>query len=62
MKYGTETLSYLALKIWSLDPDATKSSKSLDVFKFNVRQWEPDCPYQLCKNYLQHAGFNFSIN
>ena len=43
-------------------PDARKSSKSLDVFKPNVRQWEPDCPYQLCKNYLQHAGFNFSIN
>ena len=29
-KYGTETISYLAPKIWSLVPNAIKSSKSLD--------------------------------
>ena len=33
VKYGTETISYLAPKIWSLVPNAIKSSKSLDVFK-----------------------------
>ena len=57
VKYGTETISYLAPKIWSLVPNAIKSSKSLDVFKFKIRQWEPDCPCRLCKNYLQHVGF-----
>ena len=57
VKYGTETISYLAPKIWSLVPNAIKSSKSLDVFKSKIRQWEPDCPCQLCKNYLQHVGF-----
>ena len=63
MKYGTETMSYLAPKIWSLVPNAIKSSKSLDVFKSKIRQWEPDCPCWLCKNYLQHVGFtSFSIN
>ena len=57
VKYGTETISYLAPKIWSLVPNAIKSSKSLDAFKFKIRQWEPDCPCRLCKNYLQHVGF-----
>ena len=50
--YGTETISYLAPKIWSLVPNATKSSKSLDVFKSKIRQWETDCPCGLSKNYL----------
>ena len=57
VKYGTETISYLAPKIWSLVPNAIKSSKSLDVFKSKIKQWEPDCPCRLCKNYLQHVGF-----
>ena len=56
VKYGTETISYLAPKIWSLVPNAIKSSKSLDVFKFKIRQWEPDCPCRLCTNYLQHVS------
>ena len=56
-KYGTETISYLAPKIWSLVPNAIKSSKLLDVFKSKIRQWEPDCPCRLCKTYLQYVGF-----
>ena len=52
MKYGTDTISYLAPKIWSLVPNAVKSSKSLDVFKSKIRQWKPDCPCHLYKNYL----------
>ena len=57
VKYGTETTSYLAPKIWSLVSNATKSSKSLDVFKSKKRQWGPDYSCRLCKNYLQHIGF-----
>ena len=57
IKHGTETMSYLAPKIWSLVPNAMKISNSLDVFKSKIRQWEPDCPYRLCKNYVQHVGF-----
>ena len=57
VKYGTKTISYLAPKIWSLVPNAIKSSKSLDVFKFKIRQWEPDSPCRLRKFYLQHVGF-----
>ena len=57
VKYGTEAISYLAPKIWSLVPNAMKSSKSLDVFKSKIRQWEPDSLCRLCKSYLQHVGF-----
>ena len=52
LKYGTDTISYLAPKIWSLVPNAVKSSKTLDVFKSKIRQWEPDCSCHLYKNYL----------
>ena len=37
VKYGAETISYLAPKIWSLVPNAIKISKSLDVFKSKIR-------------------------
>ena len=37
MKYETETISYLAPKIWSLVPNAIKSSKSLDVLKSKIK-------------------------
>ena len=57
VKYGTETVSYLAPEIWSLVANAVKSSKSIDVFNSKIRQGEPDCPCCLCKNYLQHVGF-----
>ena len=54
---GTETISYLAPKIWSLIPKAIKSSKSLDAFKSKIRQCEPDCPCRLYKTYLRRVGF-----
>ena len=63
VKYETETISYLAPKIWSLVSNTIKSSESLDVFKSKIRQWKPNCPCRLFKNYLQHFGFIwFSIN
>ena len=57
VKYGTKTISQLAPKVCSLVPNAIKSSKSLHVFKSKIRQWEPDCPCRLRKNYLQNVGF-----
>ena len=49
VKYGTETISYLAPKIWFLIPEAIKSSKSLDAFKSKIKQWEPDCICRLLR-------------
>ena len=52
LKYGTETISYLAPKIWSIVPQTINESTSINSFKTKI-----DCPCRLCKRYLQHAGF-----
>ena len=38
VKYGTETISYLAPKIWSLVPEIVKSSKILDIVKNKINR------------------------
>ena len=57
VRYGTETISYIAPKIWSLVPETIKNCDSLKSFKQKVRKWKPDYPCRLCKVYLQHVGF-----
>ena len=43
VKYGTETISYLARKIWFLFLEIIESRKTLDIFKDKIRKWKPDC-------------------
>ena len=57
VRYGGKTISYIAPKIWSFVPEAIKNCDSLKSFKQKIRKWKPDCPYRLCKVYLQHVGF-----
>ena len=57
VRYGTETISYMALKIWTLIPKTIKNHDGLKSFKQKIRKWKPDCPCRLCKVYLQHVGF-----
>ena len=57
VKYGTETISYLASKTWSIVPQPIKESTSIHSFKTKIRKWRPDCPCRLCKRYLHYAGF-----
>ena len=38
VKYGTETISYLVPKIWSIVPQAIKGSTSLYSFKAKIRK------------------------
>ena len=33
VRYGTETVSFLAPKIWGVSPKDIKDSESLDIFK-----------------------------
>ena len=47
VKYGTETISYLEPKIWSIVSQTIKESTSIHSFKINIRKWKPDC----------HVGF-----
>jgi len=57
VKYGTETLSHLGPKIWSLIPDDMKTF-SFSKFTKKIRQWKPDkCPCRLCKTYIKGVGF-----
>ena len=56
--YGTNTLSFLGPKIWSIVPTAIKESKSLVEFKREIRKWIPErCPCRLCFTYITDLGF-----
>ena len=57
VRYGSETISYIAPKIWTLVPETIKNCDSLKSFKQKIRKWKADCPCRLCKVYLQHVGF-----
>ena len=43
VRYGTETVSYMAPKIWSKVPETIKMSSSVDSFKSKIRKWKPEC-------------------
>ena len=57
VKYGTETISLLAPKVWALVPGKLKQCSGLEAFKSKIKKWNPECPYRSCKTYLQHVGF-----
>ena len=42
VKYGAETISYLALKIWSIVPQTIKESTFRYSFKTKIRKWKPE--------------------
>ena len=55
---GTESVSFMAPKIWSMRPQESKNSRSLYSFKKkSIRKWKLNCPCRLCKTYLEHVGF-----
>ena len=55
--YGTESVSFMAPKIWSILPQELKNSQSVYSLKKFIRNWQPNCPCRLWKTYLQHVGF-----
>ena len=58
VRYGTESLSRLANKIWSLIPIDIKSSPTLESFKEKIKLWQTNkCPCRICKTYIQQIGF-----
>ena len=57
VRYGTETVSYMAPKIWSKVPETIKMSSPLESFKTKVRKWKPECDCRLCTTYLHLVGF-----
>ena len=56
--YGTESISYLAPKIWELIPNYIKNCGTLNSFKSKIKSWIPhECPCRICKIYLPNLGF-----
>ena len=61
--WGSESLSYLGPKLWSLLPLHLKKLPTLKRFKPAIRRWRPDnCPCRLCKYYLAGVGFINVVN
>ena len=58
VRYGSESLSYLGLRLWNILLDEYKKIQSVKDFKAKIRSWVPEnCPCRLCKIYIQHVGF-----
>ena len=54
--YGTDSISYLAPKIWKLIPEVVRNSKPLNIFKYKIGSWVPEkCPCHLI--YIQNLGY-----
>ena len=41
VRYDTDPVSFLDLKIWDILPKETKGSESLDIFKRKIETWIP---------------------
>ena len=61
--YGSETISFLGLKIWELQPRNIKDSEILNIFKANIKSWKPEnCPCCLHRLYFADTdllNYNF---
>ena len=58
VRYGTDSLVYLAPKIWELVPNEMKNLESLTAFKTAIKKWKTtNCTCRLCKNYIPQVGF-----
>ena len=53
--YGSESLSFLAPKVWELVPDSIREIKTLSIFKSKIKESDK-CPCRLCKHYIGQAG------
>ena len=64
VRYGRETISFLAPKIWAIVPQNIKNCTSLSSFKINIRKWKPDCPCRLrkCIYYMLDLYRNYQSN
>ena len=58
VRYGTDSLAYLAPKIWEPVPNEMKNLESLIAFKTAIKKWKTtNCPCRLRKNCIPQVGF-----
>ena len=50
--HGTESISYLGLKMWDIVPAELKQNQSLNSFKKSIRNWECYVMLILCCFYI----------
>ena len=56
-KYGLNTISRLAPKIWEIIPNEIKSCKYLNSVKAKINMWVPtNCTCKLCRPYVHNVG------
>ena len=57
-RYGLNSRSYFASKVWDMFPLEIKNINSLQKFKTEIRKWfRENCFCYLCQPYLQNLGF-----
>ena len=57
-RYGLNSLSYFAPKVWDMILLQIKNINSLQKFKTEIRKWAPEnCSCYLCRPYVQNLGF-----
>ena len=57
-RYGLNSLSYFAPKIWDMIPLEIKNINSLQKCKTEIRKWAPEnCSCYICWPYIQDLGF-----
>ena len=55
---GTESLSFLRLKIWDILPETYNDIPDLNSFKVALKKRRPvNCPCRICKVYIANVGF-----
>lgn len=56
--YATETVTHIGHKTGDFLSNDCKISATVNQLKTKVKKWIPkNCPYRLCKNYIQCVGF-----
>lgn len=48
VKFGSETITFLLPKMWTLVAQNIKNSSSLTCFKNTIRKWKSNCVCRLC--------------
>ena len=58
VRYGIETASFVAPRIWSRIPRSYKECSSGNEFKAKIKFWYPEnYSWKLCKNYIYQIGY-----
>ena len=59
-KFGLNSISHLASKLWELLPEDIKNANTLSIFKRKIKSWTPEkCPCNNCREYIDGVGFIF---